>query len=127
MKTKTTKITYWTLTGLFCLFMTMDAIGGLTHNEDGIKALTQLGYPLYLMPLFGIFKLLGVAALLQFRYKTLREWAYAGFTFNFIGASVSWAAVNGPFFFVLLPWIVLAILFAGYYFGKKRQETLSPV
>lgn len=117
---KGTRITYWVLTTLFCLFMIMDAIGGLTQQEDGIKAMIMLGYPIYILPLIGTFKLLGVIAILQTRFKLISEWAYAGFTFNFVMASLSWAAVNGPAFFILFPIIVLAIMLLAYYLRKKQ-------
>lgn len=118
--TKTLRIVYWTLIALFSLFMTMDAIGGLTLQEDGIKALTTLQYPIYILPVMGAFKLLGITAILQTRSRTLTEWAYAGFTFNFILASISWAAVKGPVLFILLPLIVLAVMLSAYFLSKKK-------
>lgn len=118
---KTTKIIYWILHIVFALFMVMDAIGGISSSEEGIKALTQLGYPVYIMPVIGVLKLLGVIVLLVPGLKTLKEWAYAGFTFNFILAAISWTCVKGPFIFVLLPLIVMIVLLAGYYCWKKLQ------
>jgi hypothetical protein len=49
--------------------------------------LAHLGYPSYLLAILGTAKLLGAPALLQNRFPTLREWAYAGFAFDLIGAN----------------------------------------
>jgi len=118
---KRIKIIYWTLHILFAAFLTMDAIGGITCNEEGIKALAQLHYPVYIMPVIGVLKLLGVMTLLVPGFKTLKDWAYAGFTFNFILASISWACVKGPVMFVVLPLIVMLVILAGYYCWKKLE------
>jgi hypothetical protein len=123
---KTTKIIYWSLHTVFALFMAMDAIAGITYNEEGIKALTQLHYPIYIMPVIGVLKLLGAIVLLVPGPKTLKEWAYAGFTFNFLLAAISWACVKGPAMFVLLPLIVMTVLMTGYYCWKKLQA-LKPI
>jgi len=41
----------------------------------------HLGYPVYLLTLLGIWKILGVVALLIPKFPLLKEWAYAGFFF----------------------------------------------
>ena len=121
MKPKTIKITYWLLVIVFCLFNIMDAIGGLTKAKDGVDAMQLMGYPLYLMPFLGILKLLGVFALLQDKFKTIKEWAFAGFTFTLIGATVSHAAVNDKTLFIIMPAIILVLLFGLYYFWRKFE------
>ena len=85
MKPKTTKIWYWITTILFSLAILM----GVIPSEQGKELMTHLGYPLYLMTILGIAKVLGVVAIVQQKYKTIKEWAYAGFTFDILGASAS--------------------------------------
>jgi DoxX-like protein len=60
------------------------------------ETLTHLGYPGYLLVILGAAKLLGSAALLQTRVPTLREWAYAGFMIDLIGAVASHAFTGDP-------------------------------
>lgn len=77
--------------------------------------LTHLGYPKYFMTIIGIWKILGVIAILIPRFKLVKEWAYAGFFFTMTGALVSHLAVGnngikeiiGPIMqtiFIILPW-----------------------
>lgn len=119
MKPKTIKITYWILTVLFALATLFDAIGGITREQHGVDGMRHLGYPLYLMTMLGVAKLLGIAALLQNRQHTLKDWAYAGFCFSFIGAFWSRAAMGDGIGLLLPPVIMLVYLFVLYYFWKK--------
>ncbi len=119
MTVKTTKTIYWILLILFSAFFAFDAIGGLMQVEAGKQAMLQLGYPFYLMTITGVTKILGILALLQNKFPTLKEWAFAGFTINFIGASASWYFADGPTFNVIFPWIMLAVLFVIYFLWKK--------
>ncbi|WP_428331252.1 DoxX family protein [Mucilaginibacter sp.] len=121
MKPKTIKIIYWCVTILFALAMFGDAYGGITEQQAGVDVLNHLGYPIYNMPMFGVAKLLGAIALLQSRFRIIKEWAYAGFTFNFISAFVSRAIVGDGISLLIPPLIMLAIMFVSYFFWKKSQ------
>ena len=127
MSPKTIKVTYWVLNILFCLFHVGDAWGGLSKAKAGVDAMNTMGYPTYLMGFLAVLKLLGVVALLQNKYKTIKEWAFAGFSFTLIGAAVSHACVNDQILFIIMPVVFLAILFALYYFWRKlEQGTVTP-
>ena len=121
MSPKSIKITYWVLNILFCLFHIMDAIGGLSKAKAGVDAMNAMGYPLYLMPFLSVLKLLGVIALLQDKFKTIKEWAFAGFSFTLIGATISHIAINDIPLFIIMPIVFLGILFALYYFWRKFE------
>ena len=122
MKPKTIKITYWILLIIFCLAMTADGIGGISMAKEGIEALNRLGYPSYIMPLLGVLKLLGVVALLQTRYQRIKEWVFAGLTFNFIGAAVSHLAAKHPLSEAMQPIIALVVMLIVYIFWKKYEQ-----
>jgi hypothetical protein len=121
MKPKTIKIIYWVVTILFALAMLGDAFGGITKQEAGVVVLKHLGYPLYNMPLFGVAKLLGAIAILQPKFRTIKEWAYAGFAFTFISAIASRAIVGDPFGELIPPLVMLAIMFASYFLWKRVE------
>ena len=78
------------------------------------ESIAALGYPDYLMTILGTAKLLGVIALLMPRFPLLKEWAYAGFTFDLLGASASHAFVHDPPMETALPLIILGIAAASY-------------
>jgi hypothetical protein len=121
MKPQTVKIIYWILLSLLCLFMLADGYGGITKQQAGIDALKHLGYPDYIMPLFGGLKILGVIALLQQTYAGIKEWVFAGLTFIFIGASVSHICSGDPLLHTIMPLVFLAFMFLVRHFELKKQ------
>ncbi|MEZ0004718.1 hypothetical protein ABH942_000061 [Flavobacterium sp. 28YEA47A] len=108
------RIIFWITTILIFLFEgVMPALTSQTElAKEGIR---HLGYPPYFGMLITVFKVLGALVLIiPAAPKRLKEWAYAGFTFNFLSASVSHAAVDGFDFQAIFPLIVLGILMLSY-------------
>lgn len=87
--TRTHRIIYWVATIWLALGMTSTGIVQLLKMEEEVTNFQQLGYPLYLLSILGVAKLLGVVAVLIPKTPTLKEWAYAGFFFTMAGAIVS--------------------------------------
>ena len=79
-------IARWTTTGLFAVTMTVSGLSFIVGPPSIAAMVHHLGYPQYLRVLIGIAKLLGVSAVLIPGFPTLREWAYAGFTFLLLAA-----------------------------------------
>jgi len=121
MKPQTIKIFYWALTLLLSLAFLGDAFGGITKQQAGVDVLNHLGYPIYLMPFMGYLKVLGVIALLQTKFNTIKEWAFAGFAFIFVGAAVSRAAMGDSAGMIVMPVVVLGVLFLTYFFWNKYR------
>lgn len=108
------KILFWVSTSLIFLFEGL--VPALTSQtelaKEGIK---HLGYPPYFGDALVVFKVLGALALIIPQVpKRLKEWAYAGFVFDFIFAGISHAYVDGLDFQTFFPLIVLGILMASY-------------
>ena len=81
--------------------------------KEGIK---HLGYPEYFGNALVVFKVVGALLLIIPQVpKRIKEWAYAGFAFDFIFASISHFAVDGFNFQSFFPLIILAILLVSYY------------
>lgn len=116
MKPKTIRRSYWILTGLFAIVVAGTAI----PTEAGEEVMATLGYPAYLLDILLVAKILGAIALLQPKFKIIKEWAYAGFTIDFIGAAVSGIIATGSIEFIVVPLIYLVVMFASYYLWKKR-------
>jgi hypothetical protein len=110
-----TKLLYWVPTVLIALFMTASAIPDVLRVEAALTIIRHLGYPDYFLTLIGVAKLLGAVALLAPLPRTLREWAYAGFTFDLLGAAFSHASVGDPMANVLTPLVALAVLHLSYW------------
>jgi hypothetical protein len=122
---KKTKILYWTFTGLFAFMMFGSAIPDVFSASDAVKGMHgALGYPLYFIPFIGTAKALGVIAILVPGFSKIKEWAYAGLTFDLIGATFSLIASGASlanWAFMLLP---LALAFCSYFFYRKRLNTV---
>ena len=96
---KARKIFYWFFTLWLSLGMVSTAGGQLFKRADGpgaVDMLRDLGYPMYLLALLGVWKILGTVAVLIPRFPLLKEWAYAGFFFLMTGAIYSHLAANDP-------------------------------
>jgi hypothetical protein len=111
----------------FALVVLVMASGGVIDALQLPFALEQtrhLGYPDYFATMIGLAKLLGVIALVAPVPRTLREWAYAGFTFDVCGAIVSITAVGDAPGGLVIPLITLAALQLSYF--SWRRDFLAP-
>lgn len=108
------KIIFWITTILIFLFEgVMPAL--TSQTELAKEGMRHLGYPEYFGIILTIFKVLGALVLIiPAAPKRLKEWAYAGFTFDFLGASASYIAVEGFGFTAIFPLIVLGVLMLSY-------------
>ncbi|WP_315822270.1 DoxX family protein [Paraflavitalea speifideaquila] len=94
---KRNKIIYWIATIWLALGMTATGIVQLLHQKSEVENMQLLGYPLYLLTLIGIWKILGVITLFVPKLPLLKEWAYAGFFFSMSGAIFSHIAAGNTF------------------------------
>lgn len=116
---KRDKIIFWTATSIIALFEgLMPALTSQTElAKEGIR---HLGYPEYFGNALVVFKVLGVLALITPKIpKRIKEWAYAGFGFDFIFAAISLAAVDGINGQTFFPFVALAILAVSYVYHHK--------
>jgi len=108
------KVYFWISTGF--IFLMEGVMPALTSQTELAKeGISHLGYPQYFGNALVIFKVLGVLALVIPNLpKRIKEWAYAGFVFDFLFASISHGVVDGINFQTFLPLIVLLILMVSY-------------
>jgi hypothetical protein len=114
---------YWICTGLLVLWLIPNGVLDLMRIPGVIAGLQHLGYPPYLALILGVWKLLAVAAILHPGTRFVREWAYAGITFDMFDAFVSHLAVHDPVPIALAPLVVLAFA-AGSYFLRPAKFRL---
>ena len=107
-------IGYWVATGVFCAMLGGGGLAYLAGVEQFAEAIVGLGYPPYLLTILGVAKLLGVIALLAPGLPLLKEWAYAGFAFDLIGAIASHTFTGDPLSETIRPAIALGIGAASY-------------
>ena len=130
--TKRNKIIYWIstiwlasgmlATGTLQLFKAK-AEGALA--PPGVYGITHLGYPVYFLTILGIWKILGVVAVLIPKFPLLKEWAYAGFSFAMSGAVFSHIA-SGDSVKEIFPSLFLLILtVVSWYFRPSDRKPIS--
>jgi hypothetical protein len=106
-------IVYWLSTGLIGLSSAFAAFAYLSGGPQAVQGFAHVGYPQQLRIILGVAKPLGAIVLLMPGLPTLKEWAYAGFTFAWISACIAhYLAKDGPVAF--MPLFLLALLFASY-------------
>lgn len=115
------KLQYWIPTALVILMMGSGGVFDILRTEDVMAAFRHLGYPDYFPLMLGVAKLLGVAALLvPMVPPLLKEWAYAGFTFDLIAAFISHLSVGDRV--ELIPPVIglVAVTVSGWAWRKQR-------
>lgn len=119
MNPKTARILYWSFTLPFALFMTFGGISEIIHHPSGQEIMRHLGYPEHVLTVLGIGKLLGAVALVQPWFRTVKEWAYAGFTFNLLGACAARYAAHDGFWLVASPLLFLGFMLVSYALWRR--------
>jgi len=123
MTDKRTRAVYWAATILFVLPMTWSAIQYFTEAPKMVETMTHLGYPIYFLKILGTAKVLGAVAILYGGFRTLKEWAYAGFTFDLIGAFWSHLASGDPIYVAVIPIGFLLVLAISYLSWKSLERS----
>ena len=116
-------IVYWGATGLVAIVALAAGISYLAAAPQAVENFRHVGYPQQLRVLLGLAKLAGAIVLLLPRLPLLKEWAYAGFTFTWIAATVAhYLAADGK---LLLPVLLLGLLAVSYVTRStdRRSET----
>ena len=110
------KITFWISTIFLFLFEGVMPLSALLFAPDQATAgTTYLQYPLYFAYVIIAFKVLGAIALVIPKLpRSVKEWTYAGFGFNFICATVSHVVIDGFVFVSFFPLIIFAIAIVSY-------------
>jgi DoxX-like family len=101
-------IWYWIITVLLSFFIFSGGLMQAMQVKGVVEGFKPLGYPTYFISIIGVWKVLGVIAILIPKFPLLKEWAYAGLFFTMTGAVISHLASNDVHTQIIAP-IVLAI------------------
>jgi uncharacterized membrane protein YphA (DoxX/SURF4 family) len=125
--TKRSIIIYWIATIWLALGMVSTGIVQLIKMKEEEAMFTHLGYPAYLLTILGVWKILGVIAILVPKFPLLKEWAYAGFFFTMSGAVVSHLAVGDAAKELFGPVLLLILTAASWYFRPANRKIISVI
>ena len=121
---KNTKIIFWITTSLIFL---MEGLMPLIffQSEERKLSMEHLQYPMYFGNALVVFKILGALALiLPVVPRRIKEWAYAGFAFDFLFASISSTAIDGINFQSFFPLLFIAVLLTSYSCYYKLKTSI---
>jgi len=122
--TKRNKIIYWIATIWLSLGMLSTGVVQLLKTEEEVEMMTRLGYPVYFLTIIGVWKILGVIAILIPKFPLLKEWAYAGFFIAMSGAIAS-HLVNGDGAKELFgPALLLTLTMVSWYFRPAGRKLI---
>lgn len=122
MSPKVKNILYWITTLWLSLGMVSSGLVQLLHVDAEVEAMTKLGYPMYFLTILGIWKLLGVVAILAPKYPLVKEWAYAGFFFTMTGGLFSHIAIGDPIPMMFPAVLLIAFTVASWYLRPESKK-----
>lgn len=112
---------YWIFTVLLAMWLLAGGAFDTSRAAGAVAILRALAYPAYLCTILGVAKLLAVPAILYPRAGVLREWAYAGVTFDGLGAALSHVAVHDSATTTMAPLIFLGFAAGSYLLRPSRS------
>jgi hypothetical protein len=126
-KSKGLKIIYWIATIWLALGLTATGAGQvfkINAGQGGADMIVHLGYPLYLLTILGVWKVLAVVALLIPKFPLVKEWAYAGIFFLATGAMFSHIATGDPVTSLLPSLLILVLAMLSWYFRPADRKPI---
>ena len=123
--TKRNKIIYWIATVWLALGMLSTGIVQVIKMNEEAAKMAHLGYPNYLLTLLGVWKVLGVIAILIPKFPLLKEWAYAGFFFSMSAAVFSHIAVGDGAKELFGPVLLLGLTVVSWYYRPVDRKVGS--
>ena len=123
---KSIKRLYWTITVFLVVTMVLAGVLLLIRFSPNVEGITRIGYPAYICTILGIAKILGGIGILQNKNSLVKEWAYAGYIFNLLGATASHLLAGSGVGEALTPAIICLFVLASYWCWKKMTVPAVP-
>ena len=121
---KSKHIVYWAVTGFLCFGMLLGGSGQLYRASFNVDGIVHLGFPIYLLTIIGLWKILAVVAILVPKYLLLKEWAYSGLFFLLSGGVVSHFASGDGIAAALPVFMFMCLTLASWYLRPSDRRLL---
>jgi uncharacterized membrane protein len=121
---KRKKIIYWVATVFLSFGMLAGGIQQMLQIGGYNEIVTRLGYPLYMLSIIGVWKILGVLVILLPKFQLVKEWAYAGFFFVMSGAAISHLIMNEELIEALPSFTLIMAILVSWYFRPQNRRII---
>jgi hypothetical protein len=119
---KNQKIAYWIVTGLLSFGMLLGGTAQILRAKFNVNGIVHLGYPEYVLPILGIWKVLAIIVILMPKYLLVKEWAYAGLFFLLSGGVISHIASGDGISETLPVFVFMCLTVASWYLRPVERK-----
>jgi hypothetical protein len=112
----------WIVTGAMAALLLLSAVPDVLRIPGALLVFKHLGYPSYLLVFLGTAKILGVVAVLVPGFPRIKEWAFAGLTFDVAGALYSHLSIGDPPG-AWTPAVIALALVGGSYIAHRMRRS----
>jgi uncharacterized membrane protein YphA (DoxX/SURF4 family) len=118
---------YWVVSAPVLVETAVGIRWNLARTPYVVDVLDRLGFPPYFVTILGISKVLALVALLLPRTPRLKEWAYAGLVFVYVGAAACHVAVGDPAPAVATPLVLAALTLGSWALRPAPRRDPAPL
>ena len=116
---------YWIITALLSFFIFFGGLAQAMQVQGVVQGFKPLGYPNYFISIIGIWKVLGIIAILIPKFPLLKEWAYAGIFFAMTGAVISHIASDDIHVQIIAPFLFAVFTVLSWYLRPADRRIVS--
>lgn len=121
------QVAYWVASAPVLLATIVGAQWDLARTPYVRDVMLHLGYPLYFLTIMGVAKVLAVVALIVPRCPRLKEWAYSGVFFVYVGAASSHFAVGDEVAKIVVPTLFAVITLISWALRPPARRDPAPL
>jgi DoxX-like family len=122
---KNQKIAYWIVTGMLSFGMLLGGAAQILRAKFNVDGIVHLGFPEYVLPILGVWKVLAIVVILMPKYLLVKEWAYAGLFFLLSGGGVISHIASGDGILEALPVFVFMCLTVASWYLRPVDRKLN--
>lgn len=119
---KTTTVPYWIVTGLLSFGMLLGGTAQILRAQFNVNGFKHIGFPEYVLPILGTWKVLAVIVILIPKYLLVKEWAYAGLFFLLSGGVISHFASGDGVLEALPVFVFMCLTVASWYLRPTDRK-----
>ena len=120
-------VAYWVATVFIAGTSAVAGAMDILRIQPLFGILLHLGFPAYFSTILGLWKILGALALIAPRLPRVKEWAYAGFFFDFSSATASHLVVGDGASALVGPVMSIVLLFVSWALRPLSRKLAASV